>query len=145
MLAIALAVCINFHNIYRWVQHEGLFKCPIEVNVYAAGTLQEYSVEDLSSDSRITFNQSLMLINTQYSLGEGFVPEISEYKDTTVYMNDCMLEAYAALSNAVRQKTGNKLYVSSDFRTAEEQWNLPICSTESQCRRRVSPSYLSST
>ena len=65
-----------------------------------------------------------MLVNTEYTLEKDFVPDIEEYKDTTVYMSRCMLDAYARLSAAVKERTGKKLYVSSDFRTAEEQEEL---------------------
>ena len=45
-----------------------------------------------------------------------------------------MLEAYAALSASVAEKYGKKLYVSSDFRSAEEQEQLyledPLTATE---------------
>ena len=62
-----------------------------------------------------------MLINTKHTLKEDFVPDVLEYKDTTVYMSRCMIEAYAAFSAAVNERTGKKLYVSSDLRSAEEQ------------------------
>ena len=87
-----------------------------------------------SDMDNVTVDQSLMLINKQYRLDDGFVPQVSEYNSTTVYMNDCMIDAYAALSAAVRERTGNKLYVSSDLRTKEEQEALyrddPLTATE---------------
>ena len=122
--AIAAAIAVNFHHLYVWSQNEGLFLAPIALEPIAPEQLEDHALDVLMADSRITFDQSLMLINTQYMLGEDFEPSISEYKDTTVYMNDCMLDAYAALSSAVKQKTGNKLYVSSDFRTSNEQQAL---------------------
>ena len=62
-----------------------------------------------------------MLVNTLYTLDEGFEPQVSEYKSTTVYMNNCMLDAYATLSADISKKFRQKLYVSSDFRSADEQ------------------------
>ena len=80
-----------------------------------------YKIEELRADERVSFDQSLMLINTEYKLQDGFVPDVLEYKDTTVYMSRRMINAYAALSAAVNDKMGQKLYVSSDFRSEEEQ------------------------
>ena len=123
-LAVILVVCLNFHSIYRWTQRQGFFKSPVSVNVVELQDVYEYSIDEIIGDSRVKLDQSLMLVNTQYMLGEDFKPQISEYKDTTVYMSDCMLDAYASLSAAVKDKTGNKLYVSSDFRTSDEQQAL---------------------
>jgi D-alanyl-D-alanine carboxypeptidase len=121
LCAIALAVFLNLHNIYAWSEKNGFFKSDIAIKKAQIDNTKSYTPSELEADPRVTVDQSLMLINTEYLISEDFKPQISEYKDTTVYMNDCMLDAYAALSAAVKQKTRNKLYVSSDFRTAEEQ------------------------
>ena len=80
--------------------------------------------EEIEKDPRVTVDQSMMLINTEYRLKADFVPQISEYRTSGVFMNDCMQSAYAALSAAVSEKAGDKLYVSSHFRTAEKQEQL---------------------
>lgn len=121
LCAIVLAVFLNLHNIFRWSEKNGFFKTPINVDKTVVEGLEQFKLSDLENDPRVTLDQSLMLVNTEYVLDEDFEPQISEYKDTTVYMNDCMIEAYVALSAAVKEQKGNKLYVSSDFRTAEEQ------------------------
>ena len=123
-LAVTLVVTLNLHNIYRWTQDAGLFKVPVAISKTDVDGVSERSLNELENDPRVTVDQSLMLINTGYLLSDDFVPSISEYKDTTVYMNNCMLDAYAALSDEVMAQTHNKLYVSSDFRTAEEQEEL---------------------
>ena len=60
----------------------------------------------------------------------------SNNKDTTVFMNDCIMSAYEELSRAVLEKTGNKLYVSSSVRDREEQQALyledPLTATVGQ-------------
>ena len=121
LCVIALAIYFNIHNIYAWSEKNGFFKDSIEVNKTDANNVLLMPLDELESDDRVTVDQSLMLVNTRYTLQDGFTAQISEYKDTTVYMNDCMLDAYAALSAAVKQNMGKKLYVSSDFRTADEQ------------------------
>ena len=80
-----------------------------------------YPLAELMETDRVVFNQSLMLINNEYSLANDFKPDIVEYKDTGVMMNRCVPDAYQALSAAVAEKYDEKLYISSDYRTAEEQ------------------------
>lgn len=79
------------------------------------------SLEDLSNDERVSFDQSMMLINADFKLSDDFEPDISEYKDTGVYLNSCANAAFAELSAEVIDRFGEKLYVSSSYRTAEEQ------------------------
>ena len=119
--AITAAISLNWHKIYLFLEKNGVFCHEIAIDDAENIELVRIGLEELEKDSKVTFDQSLMLINTEYLLAEDFQPQVSEYKDTTVYMSDCMLDAYASLSAAVTEKTGNKLYVSSDLRSAEEQ------------------------
>ena len=126
--AIAAVLIVNWHNIFLFCEEKGFFCREIEISrvdgTYISDnfTLTTYGL--LLSDERVKLDQSLMLVNTEHMLPEDFEPQVSEYKDTTVYMNNCMLEAYASLSAAVTERTGKKLYVSSDLRSAEEQMAL---------------------
>lgn len=121
LFAVALTLALNFHSLFVYAEKQGWFKTPVEIEATETQGLKEYTLEELCEDERVSIDQSLMLVNIQYMLPEGFVPDAKEYKDTDVYMNSAMLDAYRALSSAVQEKTGNKLYVSSDLRTAEEQ------------------------
>ena len=87
----------------------------------APEALRPVSLDELKGDSRVRFGQSLMLVNKEHPLPDGFSPELAEYRDTGVMMNACMTEAYATLSAAVTEKTGERLLVSSDYRTYEQQ------------------------
>lgn len=123
LIAAIVAVAVNYHRIYVFAETRGWFRQSIGIN----GTdvvCTSYSFEEIAADPRITVDQSLMLVNTEYTLPEDYEADVLEYKDTTVYMSRCMLESYARLSATVSEKTGKKLYVSSDFRTAEEQEEL---------------------
>lgn len=83
--------------------------------------LAELSVEDLLEMENVTFDQSMLLINTEHMLSEEFVAETGEYKQSGVNMNVCILDAYGELSAAVLKKTGDKLYVSSGIRDRAKQ------------------------
>lgn len=93
-------------------------------------TFDEYSgntvtlgLDELALDSRATFDQSGMLINTEHLLEDGFEADAVEYNDSGVYMNRCITEGYKALADEVRERFSEKLYVSSAYRTADEQLN----------------------
>lgn len=79
------------------------------------------SLSDPTENRDITINQSMMLVNTEYMLAPDFTPTVSQYKESGVYMNDCMVTPYAILSAAVQKETGQPLYVSSHFRSTEKQ------------------------
>lgn len=117
--AIAAVIAVNADKLFVFVEKNGVFKKSITLDEIEFTT--KTTLEELSGDSRVTFDQSLMLVNTLYTLDEGFEPQVSEYKSTTVYMNNCMLDAYATLSADISKKFRQKLYVSSDFRSADEQ------------------------
>ena len=81
----------------------------------------EFTLEALENDERVAFNQALMLVNGDNPLEEGFEANVGEYKDSTVYMNECLFDAYASLSAAISEKFDTKLYIKSSYRTKEEQ------------------------
>ncbi len=117
--AISAVIAINADKLFVYVEKNGGLKKSIALNeVVITSTI---TFEELSGDDRVSFDQSTMLVNTLYTLHETFEPQISEYKSTTVYMNNCMLDAYASLSSDISRRFHQKLYVSSDFRSESEQ------------------------
>ena len=92
--------------------------------VQTSPPMQECSLEELKQDKRVTFDQSMMLVNTEYMLSEDFKAETKQYKDSGLLMNTCMMDAYAKLSVAVTEETEDKLYVSSSVRDREQQAKL---------------------
>ena len=123
-LSAALAFILNYHHIYAFSEKLGWFRTSVDIDRADNTNFVEHTLAALQTDERVSFDQSLMLINTTYLLPEGFIPDALEYKDTTVFMSRPMIDAYASLSGAVKDLTGNKLYVSSDLRTREEQEEL---------------------
>ena len=122
--ALSLVIHLNSHAFFVWIERTGIFLDPIEMSVADDLKLDKTAISELEKNDKVTFDQSMMLVNTEYMLSESFVPDVAEYKDTEVFMNRCMLEAYAALSADIIEKFDQKLYVSSDFRSAEEQEQL---------------------
>lgn len=96
----------------------------VEMETVFPDNIENISLSELKADDRVKFNQSLFLINADHSLPEDFVPELSEYKDSGVRMNECVHKAYETLAEAVNEKFGNKLYIASSYRTEDEQQKL---------------------
>ncbi len=124
VLTATFAIHFNSHRIFLFFEEAGLFRPEVSLEAAEAVPTVPLALPVLEADARVTFDRSLMLINTVYPLAEDFVPSVTEYKNTDVYMDRSMVEAYGALSAAVLAETGRKLYVSSDLRTAEEQAQL---------------------
>ena len=79
------------------------------------------TIDELQAKENITFDTSLLLISPGHSLPDGFVPELSDYRETGVLMEKNIAEAYGALSDAILANCGTKLYVIASYRTDEEQ------------------------
>ena len=96
-------------------EHEPLALTPVaELDDTSTKSMQEW-VED----SRVTFDQTLLLVNLKNPLPEDYKADIEEYNGAK--MHPSMIESYIALRDTVQKRTGIRIYVSSDFRTAEEQ------------------------
>lgn len=89
----------------------------------AGMSMTTYTMETLEADTRITVNQSLILINSDYPLEASFTAQTVPYQegDDGLIMNCCITEAYRQLAAAVKEAYGETLYVKSAYRTASEQ------------------------
>lgn len=126
VVAVPLVLLIAYFavNTDRWyLLTAGTLRQEITVK-RAKGAMEELALSDMQENDKFEFNQSLLLINTEYMLTDDFTAETAEYKDSGVAMNACILEAYSALSAAVKEKTGDKLYVSSAIRSRTRQQEL---------------------
>ncbi|MCQ2426057.1 MAG: M15 family metallopeptidase [Lachnospiraceae bacterium] len=79
------------------------------------------TLDGLKGKENVTFDTSLLMISPGHPLPDGFVPELSDYRDTGVLMETNTAEAYGALSDAILSDCGTKLYVIASYRTEEEQ------------------------
>lgn len=81
----------------------------------------EIEIDKLLEKENTYFDQSMLLINKENHINDSFSPDIQVYKDSGVQMNKCVISAYENISDAVFEKFGEKLYISSSYRTEEEQ------------------------
>lgn len=83
-------------------------------------SLEAWSLDALEADSRVTAEQSLLLINGDYPLAEDFSPDLVSLDEDT-QANRVLADAYASLKEAVREQYDQPLYIRSAYRTAEKQ------------------------
>ncbi len=81
--------------------------------------MQTWTLEALYAREDVLFSDQLMLINADHPLPEDYEPNLIEYNGAKMY--PLMKEHYIALRDDVLAETEVRIYVSSDFRTDEEQ------------------------
>lgn len=82
---------------------------------------QEYSLYEAESIDAVRFTETLRLVNADDPLPSGYIPDIAQYSDSGVMMNPALHAPYADLSAEISDKFGEKLYIMSAYRSAEEQ------------------------
>ena len=100
---------------FRMFRPRELLLTPIE----ALANSQTKTMEEWLQDERVTDSKTLMLVNLEHPLPEGYEADLEEYNGAK--MHPLMVAPYIALRDTVQERTGIRIYVSSDFRTAEKQ------------------------
>ena len=107
-----------FSTLRKYEKHEPLALTP----AVAFNDTETKSLEEWLQDERVTYDQTQILVNFENPLPEGYKADLEEYNGAK--MHPSMVENYIALRDTVQAKTGIRIYVSSDFRTAEKQAEL---------------------
>ena len=133
IVGVILLICVLAFGVVavqetqgRWIfsmlrqsqEHEPLALTP----VVSVGATETKSMEEWWQDGRVTIDQTLILVNLDNPLPQGYEADLQEYNGAK--MHPSMVENYIALRDTVQEKTGIRIYVSSDFRTAEKQAEL---------------------
>lgn len=124
VIAGAVVLYSNPHYLFILGEYVGVNCDNVEMSTVVPENTTRYTLDELQTNNKIRFDQSMMLINTDNLLQEDYVPSLTHYKDTDVQVNECLHEAYEKLSMAVREQTGSKMFVSSAYRTEDEQEKL---------------------
>lgn len=85
----------------------------------ADGATEDWTLDELLADGRVTLSNNLLLVNASHPLPKGYVAELVEYNGAK--MHPLMLDPYISLRDDVQAKTDVRIYVASDYRTPEEQ------------------------
>ncbi len=97
-------------------------------SVSLAGETRLWSLEELVADGRVTYSNNLMLVNNSHPLPSDFEAVLVEYNGAK--MHPLMKDPYIALRDDVQAATGVRIYVASDYRTAEEQAEILAASPD---------------
>ena len=94
----------------------------IKLDLRRAPNLRKVSFErTVEMPDDIVIGDELILVNRDHPLPEDYEPDIIFYRDTDVYMNSAIVEDYGRLSDFIRENMGNRLYVSSTYRSYDDQ------------------------
>ncbi|MBR3894170.1 MAG: M15 family metallopeptidase [Clostridia bacterium] len=138
VLFLVLAVCLVL-GVVGFVGYHGEWWYPIGLRLrsYPALALHvadpqtstsTWSIETLTAREDVTLSNNLLLVNASHPLPEGYEAELIEYNGAR--MHPLMQEPYIALRDDVQAKTNVRIYVASDYRTAEEQAEILASSEE---------------
>lgn len=85
----------------------------------ADGAKEDWTLDELLADGRVTLSNNLLLVNASHPLPKGYEATLVEYNGAK--MHPLMLDPYISLRDDVQAKTDVRIYVASDYRTPEEQ------------------------
>lgn len=83
--------------------------------------LREYSYSELLNDERVSFDDSLLLINEKHTLPAGYNPTIENYGDSEHKLNTTAIQKFEELAIAVKENCNQDLLIISAYRNKEEQ------------------------
>lgn len=119
--ATVLAIRADFRFIFqKAVELPDKSYLPKEISIKEA-EIEEYTFEALSKDNRVVFEDSLILINEEYTLKESYVPSLIEYGESGHKINKIAVEQFAKLATAVNKECNEELLIVSSYRNADEQ------------------------
>lgn len=114
---------------YLYTRGDWWFRWYQQLRFYPDLALQEYeindsdahcwSVEELKQAEGVVSSNLLMLVSAAHPLPKDYVAVLEEYNGARMHPE--MVSPYIALRDAVQARTGVRIYVSSDYRTSEEQ------------------------
>ncbi len=120
VLGAGIGVCLS-HGEWWFSLGQALrrYPAPDLIPLIETGETRTWTLEELLGEEGVTLSKDLLLVNASHPLPSDYQAELEEYNGAR--MHPRMVEPYIALRDAVQAKTGVRIYVSSDYRTAEEQ------------------------
>lgn len=96
---------------------------------------ESYDLSELLENGAV-LNDSLLLINEDHPFPEDYSPELIDLGG--VFINSCAVSAYKNISEDIKEKFDNSLYIMSAFRTRDEQ--IEILESENEYAASVDSS-----
>lgn len=111
-----------------------IFICLVLLFLYETGNLGSFKFQrnlklntvrfsnsELTNVTPDKYSQNLLLVNPEHPLTDEFEADIVFYRTTDVPMNQAIVEDYGRLSDYIRENLNDRLYVSSSYRSYEDQ------------------------
>ena len=126
-ICLLLLICIFSQAIDFFMMHGDVtYRLWNRLRTYSELALQKTEVEELRfwtleelEAEGVFASKLLMLVSADHPLPKGYEPILAEYNGARMHPE--MVAPYIALRDTVEAKTGIRIYVSSDYRSAEEQ------------------------
>lgn len=87
-------------------------------------SLKPYACEDTVNVTPEYISNDLILVNRDHPIPSDFTPDPVFYRDTDVLMGSEIIESYGEMSDHIRETFGDRIYVSSTYRTTEDQTRI---------------------
>ena len=121
ILLSALGGVVAFHGEWWYPIKQTIKRFPpLELTpTQLSGETVRWTVEELKASEKAIYSYNLMLVNEAHPLPKDYTPVLIEYNGAK--MHPLMQDPYISLRDSVQAKTNVRIYVASDYRTAEEQ------------------------
>ena len=128
LISLVCAVCLLASTLGCFMTHGDItYRLWSRIRPYAEPALeitslsatQSTTADELILRENVRASSLLMLVNRSHPLPLGYEALIEEYNGAKMHPD--MIPAYIALRDELVRRTGIRVYVSSDFRTPEEQ------------------------
>ena len=116
--ALTLTAGIHFFNIRKD------FNAKPDIQTYLSEVSDDSIEMKLVEADDMKIGSELILVNKEHPLDDDYSADICEYKDSGVMMNTASVDHFAAMSKDITDNKGEYLYVSSSYRTYEEQQQI---------------------
>ena len=83
--------------------------------------LEEYQYTDTVIYSPKEYVPNLVLVNNEWGIDRDYDSQLEYYRDTDVLMNKYAIEPYGQLSDYIKENLNDKMFVSSTYRSYEDQ------------------------
>ena len=126
-ICLLLLICVFSKTVdFLILRGDVTYRLWSRLRPHSALALQKTEVDELRSwtlaeleDEGIVASNLLMLVSADHPLPRDYEAILAEYNGARMHPE--MVAPYIALRDTVEAKTGVRIYVSSDFRSAEEQ------------------------
>lgn len=129
IVALAVALCILIGTVFFfyiradvWFYIEDALRFPAPLALSEVSDPEDaklWHLETLMRHEDVTVSNSLLLVNREHPLPKDYEAVLEDYNGAR--MHPLMVEPYVSLRDRVEALTDVRIYVSSDYRTKEEQ------------------------